>query len=65
MDKNFSQYYYGYVDVIGKDRLPDLEYDLILISVQRENVACSIKEDLIGAGVPEEVIIWEKPICNF
>ena len=65
MDKNYNKYHYDYVDVIGKDNLSDLEYDLILISVLQEEVALSIKSDLIGEHVPEEVIIWKKPICYF
>ncbi len=65
MDKNFDDYHYDYIDVVGKDRLSDLEYDLILISVLKEAAAFFIKSDLMAAGVPETKIIWESPICYF
>lgn len=65
MDKNFDHYHYDYVDVVGKDSLPDLKFDLILISVLKEEAAFSIKSDLMAAGVPEAKIFWERPICYF
>ena len=65
MDKNSDHYHYDYVDVVGKDSLPDLKFDLILISVLKEEAAFSIKSDLMAAGVPEAKIFWEKPICYF
>lgn len=65
VDKNFDCYHYDYIDVVGKDRLPDFEYDIILISVLREDAAFSIKTDLVAVGVPETKIIWEIPICYF
>lgn len=65
VDKNFDRYHYDYIDVVGRDRLYDLEYDFILISVLKEADALSIKTDLMASGVPEAEIIWEPPICYF
>lgn len=65
MDKNFDAYHYDYIDVVGKDKLSDFEYDVILISVLNEAAAVSIKSDLMAVGVPETKIIWESPICYF
>lgn len=62
VDKNYQKYHYPYCTVRSSDSLSYLEYDIILIAVLRENLANSIKYELIGKGVPGERIVWNQVV---
>ena len=63
VDKNYLQYDSEWIQVMSPDKLPELEFDLLLIAVKSDRVAEQIREELI-VGVPgiEAKIIWEKPV---
>ena len=42
--------------------LKDLEYDVILIAVESESTAAEIRKQLQSLGVPEEKMLWSKPV---
>lgn len=60
IDKNNNRYHYPYYTVHNASVLSCLEYDFILIAVLRENVANSIKSDMIAYGIPGDKVIWKK-----
>lgn len=62
VDKNYQKYHYPYCTVRSSDSLNDLEYDIIIIAVLREELANSIKNELIEKGVIEEKIVWSQVI---
>lgn len=62
VDKNYQKYHYPYCTVRSSGSLSDLEYDIILIAVLKENLADSIKYELIEKGVPEERIVWNQVV---
>lgn len=58
--------YDRYVDVFPVrpvEELAGVEYDYLLIAVNREDVAQEIQSDLVARGVDFEKILWKKPIC--
>lgn len=60
IDKNNDKYNYHYCPVNNVSVLPLLEYDIILIAVLRENVAKSIKNDILSMGCDVRKILWKK-----
>lgn len=62
VDKNYQKYHYPYCTVRSSGSLSYLEYDIILIAVFKENLADSIKYELIEKGVPEERIVWNQVV---
>lgn len=50
--KDFPSY------LIGLERLSSVEYDKILIAIEKEGVANAIRQDLVALGVPSKKIIW-------
>lgn len=62
VDKEYKLYQKQGWAVETVDILKTIEFDVILISVSQENIADCIKKDLIDMGIPEEKIIWKKPI---
>lgn len=61
VDKHYEKYNFDYKRVIGTDSLRNYEFDYIIIAVLDKQTADSIKKELIGMGIHEDVIIWEKP----
>lgn len=49
-------------DVKDIDVILDSEYDVILIAVMNEGISQSIRMDLCKRGIPNEKILWAKPI---
>ena len=49
------------IEVRNKCEIPSIEYDLILIAVQRSAVMEQIKEGLLEFGIDENCIVWEIP----
>lgn len=44
------------------EKLLEVDFDYLVIAVNRESTARGIKEELVAMGVEEEKILWEKPI---
>lgn len=47
------------------DCLQEESYDYILIAALRENMVANIKETLKKYSIPEEKIIWQKPMTIY
>lgn len=65
VDKNYrnfskTEYMICPVDVIDK-----MEYDYVIVAVEKENFAISIKNDLVKRGIQLEKILWNKPIIIY
>lgn len=61
-DKNFKDG--SHIICISRERLKEINYDIILIAVKSMVTADEIKRDLIELGVDEEKILWMKPELN-
>lgn len=64
-DRNYQTYQEKGMPVASPDEIFHMEYDLIFIAVGDETLAESIKKDLVRRGIPEEVLIWRKPMHVF
>lgn len=52
----------GYpLKIESPDDILNYDFDYLLIAVLHENLANSIKQDLISKGIPEEKILWSEP----
>ncbi len=60
-DKSLAGTEFNGVPVIGISEILSYEYDYVLIANLRENIADSIRKDLLENGVKEESIKWVKP----
>lgn len=49
-------------DVKDVEDISGLEYDIILIAVMHEKISRSIRTELCKRGIPDEKILWAKPI---
>lgn len=65
VDKNPSACNFDYFDVKPVDIISGLDFDYILIAVLKEDLADSIREDLVQRGILENKILWEKPETFF
>lgn len=64
-DRNYQAYQAKGMPVVSPDEIFHTKYDLIFIAVGDETLAESIKKDLVKKGIPEEVLIWRKPMHVF
>ena len=44
------------------EKLLEVDFDYLVIAVNRKSTAQGIKEELVGMGIEEKKILWEKPI---
>ena len=65
VDKNPSACDFDYFDVQPVEIISGLDFDYILIAVLKEDLADSIREDLIKKGILANKILWEKPKAVF
>lgn len=61
--KNYESCAYSQL-VKAPQTICNISYDKILIAALKENVAASIKNDLLNMGVPEDKIIWFSPVLE-
>lgn len=61
-DTHHERYQLDYMKVIGIDEIFSLEYDAVVISVLYENTAESIKRNLRKKGIPEDKLVWKRPV---
>lgn len=54
---------YNNVNITTPEKIKDNEFDIVLIAIWDNETAYGIKGDLVKMGIPEEKIVWEKPIC--
>ena len=60
-DKNYQHLTDYPVKIESPDNILNYNFDYLLIAVLHENLANSIKQDLISRDIPEEKILWSKP----
>ena len=60
IDKNSEKYDFSYTKVYNTKLLKDIQYDLIIIAVQKSEMAQEIKRELLKLGINEKVIIWQE-----
>lgn len=65
VDKNQELYSKRGFDVRKVQNIDSVKYDMIYIAIENKKIACEIKEELMLNGIPEEKIVWEKPIRIF
>lgn len=65
VDKAYEDYRGKEMEVMPPEEIHNKEYDVLLIAVSREDVVEKIKDELKGNGVPEEKILWKKPMSFF
>lgn len=61
VDKNYQHLTDYPVKIESPDNILNYNFDYLLIAVLHENLANSIKQDLISRDIPEEKILWSKP----
>ena len=57
--------YYRSDEVQGVEALSNTEYDYILIAVLDDKMAETIKNELLLIGVPQEKLLWRKPVILY
>ncbi|OOM79954.1 hypothetical protein [Clostridium sp. BL-8] len=58
VDKNYKEYRKKVYKVVDPDEICNVEYDNIIIGVLNKELSESIREELIGRGIPNEKILW-------
>lgn len=62
-DKNYKSIKeYNGMNVMSPEEIKMTKFDVILIAVRNEEISKAITRDLIDMGIPEEKIIWAKPM---
>ena len=62
VDKQSEQFVDSDFDIRQVADLSQMEFDVLLIAVNKENVANVIKNELMQAGIEEEKLWWKPPI---
>ena len=65
VDQNYGKCVQDGLPVKAVDCLQEESYDYILIAALRENMVANIKETLKKYSIPEEKIIWQKPMTIY
>ncbi|MDE7177479.1 MAG: glycosyltransferase [Lachnospiraceae bacterium] len=61
VDRDHNKISFDYAKVIGMEDIDGLDYDMLLIAVEKEILAEEIREELIEKGLPESKIKWIPP----
>ncbi len=61
VDRDYWKYQKSEMKIESVDALAEKEYDVILVAINYESMAKTIKETLINKGIPEKKIVWIKP----
>jgi glycosyltransferase involved in cell wall biosynthesis len=62
-DRNYGSIKeYNSVDVLAPETIKEKRFDVLLIAVWEEDTAKAIAADLLKLGIPEEKIMWKKPL---
>ena len=61
VDKQYEKYVGQGMDVRSVESLDDIEFDVILIATQHEDLAKQITAELIARGIEKEKILWKHP----
>ena len=61
LDSNWRNCCSEYSDIVGIDRIPEYEFDKIIIAINEEEAAKEVTVMLLEQGQPKEKIMWVKP----
>lgn len=61
VDRNYQQIQFDYAHIEGIDSIKNLDYDVLLIAVEKEKLAEEIRGELCEEGIPDSKIIWFPP----
>lgn len=61
LDSNWRNCCSEYSDIAGIDRIPEYEFDKIIIAINEEEAAKEVTVMLLEQGQPKEKIMWVKP----
>lgn len=62
VDKNWNKIELDYTKLQSLSSIEHAVYDVALIAIENEELAKTIKADLISNGIPEEKIVWKSPV---
>lgn len=65
VDRRHQEIQFDYAKVTGLESIRDLEYDILLIAVEREKLAEEIRRELRTEGIPNSKIKWLPPSCIY
>ena len=62
VDENYKNINYDCTDIVGRDKLRTLNYDILLIAIKEKENALRIRKSLIvEEGIEESEILWMEP----
>lgn len=61
VDRNYQQIQFDYAEITGLENIKNLDYDVLLIAVEKETLAEEIRRDLKKEGIPDSKIKWRPP----
>lgn len=61
IDQEYTKFHFDYAEVTGPEKLGEIDFDIILIAVEREAVAEEIRSGLMAQGILGSRILWNPP----
>lgn len=61
VDRNYQQIQFDYAEITGLENIKNLDYDVLLIAVEKETLAEEIRRDLKKEGISDSKIKWRPP----
>ena len=61
VDRDYEKYQKNKLNVVSVDMLGGMEYDVILLAFNRENMAMGVREHLQEMGIDAQKIAWQEP----
>lgn len=61
LDSNWRNCCSEYSDIVGIDRIPEYEFDKIIIAINEEEAVKEVTVMLLEHGQSKEKIMWVKP----
>jgi glycosyltransferase involved in cell wall biosynthesis len=65
VDKNYRDLKKTSVEIKPLSVVMEIQYDLIIIAVEKEDAAQKIVNELTDMGIPKEKLLWKKPYCAY
>lgn len=62
VDQGYKGICFDYAEVTDPEKLSNIDFDIILIAVERESVAEEIRSELMLRGIAESRIQWYPPV---
>lgn len=62
VDQNYQQIHFDYAQITGVESIKDLDYDVLLIAVEKAKLAEEIRGELCKEGISDSKIKWIPPV---